>query len=163
MRRGLGAFQSTGTELYRPYFLWLLADGYGKAGQPSKGLAMLDEAQEMVEENEERYWEAEIYRLRGELLLMAGVAAAEAEPCFLQAIEIARRQQAKSLELRGVMSLARLWRQRGKREEARQMLAKIYRWFTEGFDTPDLKDAKALLDELQKPSAEIAGFPFLSE
>jgi len=94
---------------------------------------------------------------------MAGVAAAEAEPCFLQAIEIARRQQAKSLELRGVMSLARLWRQRGKREEARQMLAKIYRWFTEGFDTPDLKDAKALLDELQKPSAEIAGFPFLSE
>jgi hypothetical protein len=113
----------------------------------------------------ERYYEAELYRLKGELTLQKlSVASSqlsvpnpqsptpnphsEAEVCFLKAIEIARRQQAKSLELRAVMSLARLWQSQGKKEEARQMLAEIHGWFTEGFDTADLKEAKTLLDEL---------------
>ena len=105
-------------------------------------------AQAMIEESEERYWEAELHRLRGELLLMQGAPLSEVEQCFHRAIEIARRQQAKSLELRAAMSLSRLWRQQGKRAEARDMLAEIYSWFTEGFDTADLREAKALLDEL---------------
>jgi predicted ATPase len=137
----------------------------------------------MVNKNEERWWEAELYRLKGELSLQsrqikasrnkseasrragrarqnvniseAGTVGGarptgedEAEVCFLKAIEIARKQQAKSLELRAVMSLSRLWQQQGKKAEARQMLAEIYSWFTEGFDTKDLQEAKALLEEL---------------
>src|SRR5262245_41893842 len=98
--------------------------------------------------NDERWWEAEIHRLRGELLLMDGQPEAAVETCFHQAVEIARRQQAKSLELRAVMSLARLWQRQSKLAEARQVLAEIYDWFTEGFDTPDLKEARTLLDEL---------------
>jgi predicted ATPase len=107
---------------------------------------VLAEAQAVVEKNEERFGEAELYRLRGELLLMERANAAEIEACFQQAVEIARRQRAKSLEPRAVMSLARLWQEQGKREE-RQTLTEIYGWFTEGFDTADLRDAKALLDE----------------
>ncbi|MBI1879659.1 MAG: hypothetical protein HYR94_15800, partial [Chloroflexi bacterium] len=112
-----------------------------------QGLALLDEALDAVETMNEHFYEAELYRLQGELLLARGAAAAEAEAKFLQAIEVARRQSAKSLELRATISLARLWRQR-KREEARRMLAEIYGWFTEGFDTVDLQEAKALLEEL---------------
>jgi len=108
----------------------------------------------------ERYYEAELYRLKGELTLaqsrVQGLASSvqkEAEECFQKAIEVARKQQAKSLELRAVMSLSRLWQQQSKKEEARQMLAEVYGWFTEGFDTADLQEAKALLAELegQKP------------
>jgi hypothetical protein len=118
-----------------------------------------------VDSTGERFYEAELHRLKGELTLqkfqVSGstfqvdnppsairIPQLETEACFLKAIEIARRQQAKSLELRAVMSLARLWQQQGKKEEARRMLAEIYDWFTEGFDTTDLKEAKALLDEL---------------
>jgi predicted ATPase len=110
---------------------------------------MLVEALAIVEKTEERYWEAELRRRKGELLLIQqGQEAGEAEECFQKALDIALRQQAKSLELRAAMSLSRLWQQQGKQEEARQMLGDIYGWFTEGFDTSDLQEAKALLDEL---------------
>jgi len=108
----------------------------------------------LVDKTGERYYEAELYRLKGQLTLQSKVPGPkskvekEAEECFLKAIEIARQQQAKSLELRAVMSLSRLWQQQGKKKQARQMLAEIYGWFTEGFDTKDLQEAKALLEEL---------------
>jgi predicted ATPase len=100
-----------------------------------------------VEETGERHWEAELYRLRGELLLAQGDET-EAEASLHKAIEVARRQQAKSWELRAVITLSRLWQKQGKKAEARQILAEIYNWFNEGFDTPDLKEAKVLLDSL---------------
>jgi predicted ATPase len=103
----------------------------------------------VVEESGEHQWEAELYRLQGALLLQQPVPdAPQAEACFCQALAIARRQQAKSLELRAVMSLARLWKHQGKHTEAHQILAEVYGWFTEGFDTADLQEAKALLDAL---------------
>jgi predicted ATPase len=102
-----------------------------------------------VEQQEERWWEAEIFRLRGVLLLrQTGTPQAEAEAWLQRALDVARRQEARSLELRAAMSLARLWQQQGKRAEARELLAPIYAWFTEGFDTADLREAKALLGEL---------------
>ncbi len=103
-----------------------------------------------MEAIDERTWEAELYRLKGELLLMQGGADAEAEGCFQQALEVSRRQEAKSLELRAATSMARLWQQQGKRKEAHTLLRDVYDWFTEGFDTADLKDARALLDELER-------------
>jgi predicted ATPase len=102
-----------------------------------------------VAQSAARWWEAELHRLRGELLLQHSVASPEeAETCFQQALDVARRQEAKSLELRAAMSLARLWHQQGKRAEAKALLAPIYGWFTEGFDTADLQEAKALMEEL---------------
>jgi predicted ATPase len=110
---------------------------------------VLAEAQTLVEQHEDRWWEAEISRLRGVLLLrQSGTPQAEAEACFHQALDVARRQQAKSLELRAAMSLARLWQQQGKRAEAHALLAPVYGWFTEGFDTADLQEAKTLLEAL---------------
>ena len=110
---------------------------------------MLVEASSTVENTGERYWEAELHRCKGELLLMQqGQKVGEAEECFRQALNTASHQQAKSLELRAAMSLSRLWRQQGKQEEAHQLLAKIYGWFIEGLDTADLKEAKALIEEL---------------
>ena len=133
-----------------PYFLTLLAEAYGKAGQAEEGLTALAEALALVNKTGEHCYEAELYRLKGELLLAARRtgACAEAETCFHQALDVARRQQAKSLELRAAMSLARLWQRQGKRDEAHQLLAEVYGWFTEGFDTADLQEAKALLAEL---------------
>jgi len=132
--------------------LTLLAETYGKAGQVEQGLKALAEAAASVAKTEERFWEAELYRLKGELLLKdeGGRQSDKSSPedCFLKAIEIARWQEAKSLELRAVMSLSRLWQAQGKKEEARHMLAELYDWFSEGFDTRDLKEAKALLEEL---------------
>nr|NIO71038.1 tetratricopeptide repeat protein [Anaerolineae bacterium] len=125
------------------------AEAYGKAGQAEEGLSVLAEALALVEKTGERYYEAELRRLKGELLLMQGDEA-EAEASFDKAIEVARRQQAKSWELRATVSLCRLWRKQGRVDEARQMLAEIYGWFTEGFDTADLKEAKALLEELSR-------------
>jgi predicted ATPase len=149
MRQGLAAYQATRSELNRPYLLSLLAEAYGKVGQPEEGLTVLIEALALVDSTGERYWEAELHRRKGELLLMQqGQKVGEAEECFRQALDIARRQQAKSLELRAAMSLSRLWQQQGKQEEAYQLLAEIYGWFTEGFDTADLKEAKILLEEL---------------
>jgi predicted ATPase len=152
MRQGLSAYQAVGSAFLRPYFLALLAESYGKSVQIEEGLTVLAEALGIVERTGERWWEAELHRLRGELLLaQAGVekpSVEAAEACFQQALTIARCQQAKSLELRAAMSLARLWQHQGKRAAAHQLLAEIYGWFTEGFDTVDLQEAKALLEEL---------------
>jgi predicted ATPase/class 3 adenylate cyclase len=198
MRQGLAAYRATGAEEARSYFLALLAEAQGKAGQTEEGLNVLAEALAFVHDTGERLYEAELYRLKGQLVLQSGVRSpksevktslgrvqdksktsqdksgvadprppapdpqAEAEACFLKAIEIARRQSAKSLELRAVMSLVRLWQQqatqpdsrtthhetRAKLDAARNMLSEIYGWFTEGFDTKDLQEAKALLEEL---------------
>ena len=155
-----------------------LAEAYGRVGQCEEGLTLLTEALAAIDKSGGRLHEAEVYRIKGQLLLNAERMAngkearpklndelkpssvhrssfrihrsAEAEACFHKAIEIARRQQAKSLELRAVTSLSRLWQQHGKQEEARKMLAEIYNWFTEGFDTADLREASALLDELER-------------
>jgi class 3 adenylate cyclase/predicted ATPase len=154
LRQGLAAHRATGEEVGRPYFLALLAEAYGRERQTEEGLTVLAEALVAVNKTEEHWCEAELYRLKGELTLQSKVqesksqVEAEAEEGFLKAIEIAQRQQAKSLELRAVMSLSRLWQQQGKKTEARQVLDEIYGWFTEGFDTKDLQEAKALLDVL---------------
>jgi predicted ATPase len=156
MHQGVAALQTTGGELGRVVWAAPLAAAYGRVRRPEERLTLLTEALAAVDKTGGRFQEAEMYRIKGELTLaqssvqrLASSVQKEAEECFLKAIEIARRQQAKSWELRAVMSLSRLWQQQGKKEEARQMLAEIYAWFTEGFDTTDLKDAKALLEELQ--------------
>ena len=123
-----------------------MAEAYGKLGQAEEGLALLAEALASAYSSGERYYEAELYRLKGELLLMLGDEQ-EAEASFFEAIEVARQQSAKSWELRATVSLCRLWQKQGKRE-AGQLLAEVYNWFSEGFDTPDLIEARALLDEL---------------
>jgi class 3 adenylate cyclase/predicted ATPase len=151
LRQGLAAYQATGTERRRPYYLALLAEAYGSIGQTAEGLSLLAEALATVDRTGERGWAAELHRLQGELLLaQAGERqrVSEAEACLHQALDVARRQQAKSWELRAAMSLSRLWQQQGKRAEAYELLAPIYGWFTEGFDTADLQEAKALLEAL---------------
>ncbi|MBI3303485.1 MAG: hypothetical protein HYZ72_15585 [Deltaproteobacteria bacterium] len=154
IRQGMAGWRAIGGEVFRPYYLGLLARAYEQVGQAEEGLMALAEALELVHKSEERWYGAELYRLKGELTLKQFSVqspesrAKEAEECFLKAIEIARRQQAKSLELRAVMSLSRLWQQQGKKAEARQILTETYGWFTEGFDTKDLQEAKALLQEL---------------
>src|SRR5262249_26302050 len=157
MRQGLATRQTIGAGIFQSYHLVLLAEAYGKAVQVEEGLAALAEALEVVDKSGERFYEAELYRLKGKLTLVQSRVQrlassvgnpqsafrnpqSEAEACFHKAIAIARRQGAKSLELRAVMSLSRLWQQQGKREEARQLLAEIYGWFTEGFDTKDLQE-----------------------
>ena len=123
--------------------------GAAHLGHTADGLQALAEAPTLVEQHEERWWEAEVCRLRGVLLLRQPMPPqAEAEAWFQRALDIAHRQEAKSLELRAALSLSRLWQQQGKRAEARALLAPIYDWFTEGFDTADLQEAKALLEEL---------------
>jgi len=149
LRQGLDAYRATGTEFQRPHFLSMLAEVYRSLGQPEVGLTALSEALTLVEQTGERYYAAELHRLRGELLLQqAAPEVSHAETCFQQALDMARRQQAKSLELRTAMSLSRLWHQQGKRDEAHELLASVYSWFTEGFDTADLQEAKALLNTL---------------
>ena len=131
-------------------YLAFLAEAYGKAGQAAAGVRILTEALEAAHTTGERFYEAELYRLMGVLRLQAGHRhkPLEAEASFLKALDVARRQQAKSLELRAAISLARLWQQQDKRTEAHALLAPIYAWFTEGFDTLDLQEAKALLEAL---------------
>jgi predicted ATPase len=149
LHQGLAAYQDTGGAVWRPIYLSMLAEAYSKGGQSAEALRIVDEALALVNATGERVYEAEIHRLRGDLLLqLSSDDAAEAEARFHKAIEIACHQQAKSLELRAATSLARLWQQQGKRQEAYDLLAPVYGWFTEGFDTADLKDAKALLDEV---------------
>jgi DNA-binding SARP family transcriptional activator/predicted ATPase len=146
-REGLAGHESLGRRLYKTGALRSLAEAQARAGYLDEGLATLAEALTLLEETGERHWEAELYRLHGELLL-AREDEAEAELSMQKAIEVARRQSAKSWELRATTNLCRLWKKQGKREEARLTLAQIYNWFTEGFDTTDLKEAKALLEEL---------------
>lgn len=167
--RGLEIYRSVGVRWGRSYYLGLLAEAYGNGQQWEKGLNAVAEGLTAAEKAGERWHESELYRLKGELTLqrlrganpisltvasqfqspaLPGIQA-EAQALFNKAIEVARHQSAKSLELRAVISLSRLWQDQGKLNEAYGLLAEIYRWFTEGFDTADLKDAKALLDELR--------------
>jgi predicted ATPase len=168
MRQGIADLRATGSEAARPYYLGLLAGAYQRLTQPAEGLNVLSEALEIVHEAGACFYAAELHRLQGELLLTqaaaeggqlvamegsSGVgveehAQVEAEACYHRALDIARRQQAKMLELRAAMSLSRLWRHSERRQEAHQLLAGIYGWFTEGFRTADLQEARALLEEL---------------
>jgi predicted ATPase len=150
MRRGFTAFRATGgTPRIRD--LCFLASGLGKAGQPYEALEVVEEGLASVAKTGEQIASPSLHRVKGELLLAQTPSdGAKAELCFRTAIEIARRQSARSPELSATTSLARLLAKQGKRDEARTMLAEIYGWFTEGFDTADLKDAKALLDELSR-------------
>jgi predicted ATPase/class 3 adenylate cyclase len=149
VRQGIAAFRATGAAVFVPYFYTWLADVSAHLGRVEEGLQALAEAHTLVEQQEERWWEAEVSRLRGVLLLRQPEAPpAEAEAWLQRALNVARRQEAKSLELRAAMSLSRLWQQQGKQAEARALLAPVYDWFTEGFDTADLQEAKALLEEL---------------
>jgi predicted ATPase len=147
--QGIAAYRATEAPLLVAYYCTLLAEVSAHLGHPEDGLQALVEAHTLMEQQEERYWEAEVCRLRGVLLLrQPGTPPAEAEACFQRALDVARRQEAKSLELRAAMSLSRLWQQQGKRTETRELLAPIYGWFTEGFDTADLQEARALLEAL---------------
>jgi predicted ATPase len=149
IQQGLAASRATGATRDRPYHLALLAEASAQVGHTAKGLEAVTEALATLAQSGVRWWEAELYRLRGELLGQHAVAQPEeAEACFHQALAVARRQQAKSLELRAAMSLSRLWQRQGKRSDVLELLAPIYGWFTEGFDTADLQEAKVLLDEL---------------
>jgi predicted ATPase len=149
LRQGMAAVLATGQELLRPLCLALLAEAIGHVGQVEEGLRLLAEALKALEASGRGDGLAEVYRLKGELLLRQSVPdAVQAEACFQQALAIACRQQAQSWELRAAMSLSRLWQQQGKHAEARKLLAPIYGWFTEGFDTADLQEAEALLDKL---------------
>jgi predicted ATPase len=146
MQQGLTAWRATGAAVFQPYGLALLAEASAQVGRREEGLTLLAEALVLTNDREERRWEAEVYRLKGEVLLAhTAESDLEAETCFRQALDIARRQQAKSWELRAAMSLVRLWQRQGKRAEAHALLAPIYGWFTEGFDTADLQEAKTLL------------------
>ena len=177
---GLAQFRATQAQLNLPLFLSFLAEASLWQGQVESGLATVTEALRLTETNLDRFWEAETYRLKGELTLaqsrvqslesrvkkgaklkvqspksaktksqiLNSKSQEEAEACFLQAIAIAQQQGAKSLELRAAMSLARLWQQQGKKVEAHKLLSDIYHWFTEGFDTKDLREAKVLFEVL---------------
>ncbi|MGH7962845.1 MAG: hypothetical protein ACRERD_13615, partial [Candidatus Binatia bacterium] len=177
MRQGMAAYRATGAALNKSYHLALLAEAYAKAGQTTEGLVVLAEALAAVEQSGERWYEAELYRLTGALTVQQLSVVScqlsvksralkslkskvvnpqsafrnpqlEAEACFQQAIEIARRQEAKLFELRATVSLARLWQQQSKGKEAHARLTEIYGWFTEGFDTKDLQEAHTVLAEL---------------
>ena len=166
IRQGLEAWQAMGAGVDQPFFLALLAEVYGQAGQPDAGLRVATDALALVEQQGERNYEAELHRLKGELLLNADCgmrkvakpptadAVAEnaewtPEACFHKALDIARHQEAKSWELRAATSLARLWQSQDKHQDAYDLLAPVYGWFSEGFDTADLQEAKALLDNLE--------------
>ena len=146
---GIAGWKALGVEIELPSFLSLLVEAYRQEEQAQQGLSVLAEALERIDQSGERYYEAEIYRLRGELLLQTTQKKeTEAEHCFQKAIDIARHQNAKSLELRAAMSLGRLWHQQGKRSEALRIIEEVYSWFTEGFDTKDLQEAKVLMRQL---------------
>ena len=149
IREGLDAYRATGAVFQITHHLIMLAEALAGAGSHEEGLEVLADAVAQTEKSDERYLEAEIHRLRGEFLLAQSTDdQPEAERCFHQALDVARKQEARSLELRAATSLARLWQRQGRDDDARDLLAPVYDWFTEGFDTADLKEAKALLDEL---------------
>jgi predicted ATPase len=149
IHQGIAAVRATGATAFIPYLWTLVAEVADHLGRTEDALQALTEAHILIEQQEERWWEAEACRLRGVLLLkQPETPPAEAETWLHRAIEVARRQEVKSLELRAATSLAKLWQSQGKRQDAYKLLAPVYNWFTEGFDTADLIDAKALLDEL---------------
>jgi predicted ATPase len=149
LREGMAAWEALGGGMLRPTFLGLLAEVYGRTGQGAKGLGVLTEALTLVDTTGERWYAAELHRLKGVLWLSQSADRSdEADACFQHAMTIAQSQGAKAWELRTATSLARLWQRQGKRPQARDLLTPVYHWFTEGCDTPDLQEAKALLDEL---------------
>jgi predicted ATPase len=149
LQRGLETLRATGARLRRPYYLALLAEACVKAGEAEEGMSLLDEALTAMRATGERYYEAELHRLKGSLLLARGEDENQAERSFGRAMEVSRQQGTRSLELRTATSLARLWHKQGKKAQGRQLLEETYRWFSEGFDTPDLREARcALLKEL---------------
>jgi DNA-binding SARP family transcriptional activator/predicted ATPase len=148
LRESIVDFKASGARLRLPYFLSLLAQVHGKAGHVDEALVVVDEALSEARGHNERLWDAKLYRLRGELLLASGVAVDEVEAAMLRAVAIAQSQQARSLELRATMSLARLWSSQHRLKEAKSRLSEVYVWFTEGLDTPDLQAAQALLAQL---------------
>jgi predicted ATPase len=149
IRDGLAAYEATGSRLFIPFFLALLAEALALAGKIEEALAALDGALAQAAVSGANGWDAEIHRLRGDLTLRLPYPdPMKAEESFRTALAIAREQGTRGYELRAATSLARLWGEQGRRDEARELLAPVYGWFTEGFDTADLKDAKALLDEL---------------
>jgi adenylate cyclase len=153
LRQGLAAYQDTGAAMDRPFYLALYAEACACQGRPQEGLDALDEALAAVRGGRAFYYEGELHRLRGDLLLKSQAQDAEkqAEAAFQQALNVSRRQKARSLELRSAVSLSRLWQRRGRGEEARALLDEIYNGFTEGFDTPDLRQAKEVLEALTTP------------
>jgi DNA-binding SARP family transcriptional activator/predicted ATPase len=149
LREGLVAREQMGTGAHKAYHLGLLAEACGRAGKVDAGLQWIAEALSVAERTGEHFYEAELHRLRGDLLAQSGTGnEAQATACYQRAVEVARSQSAKLLELRAATSLARMWHKQGRADEARQMLSNIYGWFSEGFDTPDLKETRALLEEL---------------
>jgi predicted ATPase len=157
LRQGLTALSTTGTQPAPHWLVWQ-AELYGYVGQPAVGLRLLEQAMVQADTTGNYHAVAELYRLQGEFgLAVSAEQVAEAEACFHRALDLARRQQAKSLELRAAMSLCRLWQRQGKRDAARHLLAEVYGWFAEGFDTADLQEAKALLEELGRMASAPAG------
>jgi TOMM system kinase/cyclase fusion protein len=155
IRQALAAWRAMGAGMAVSHYLVLLAEAYGQAGQAEEGLRLLTEALAHMDTTGERNYAVEVYWLKGELLLRQAIPdEAQAETCLHQGLDIARHQQTKSWELRAALSLSRLWQRQGKHAEARQMLAEIYGWFTEGFDTVDLQEARALLEELQAQTTQ---------
>ncbi len=148
VRQGIAEIDAVGTAFHRPHCLSILAELHAQLGNHTESLRLIEDAHRQVMRTEEHFWHADLCRIEGELRHQAGAADAEVEACFISAIDRARQQDAKSFELRAATSLARLWRDQGRHDEARTLLAPVYGWFTEGFDTPDLMDAKALLGEL---------------
>jgi predicted ATPase len=146
IRRGIATWQATGARKGGIRFYAALAEAYGKTENVEAGLNVIEEALAVAQTSEECLWEAELYRIKGELLLGQGQDEIKAENSFKQGIETSRHQRAKSLELRSTLSLSRLWHAQGKREDAKRVLTEIYNWFNEGFDTADLKEARALLE-----------------
>jgi predicted ATPase len=134
--------------MFRPYHLGNLSEICLQSGEPERGLEAIAEGLAIVPRTDERWWEAELHRLEGELLRAIGAQASKVEPSFHLSLKIARRQEARSLELRAATSLARFWRDQGQTDKAHDLLAPVHGWFTEGFDTADLKEAKLLLDDL---------------
>jgi predicted ATPase len=148
VKQGLAAWKAMGAEMNRTHCLAWLAEAYVKSGQTKEGMATIVEAFDALEKTGERYYEPELHRLKGELLLQQGIEDIEVKVCFRQAIDVAREQSSKSLELRAAISMARLLQKMGNPGEARHLLGEIFGWFKEGLETPDLKEAKALLQEL---------------
>jgi predicted ATPase len=145
----ISAWRSTGSTVWIPFYLSYLASAYADLGQFDEAWRCIDEATNLVETTKQKWCEAEVNRVAGEIGLKSPEPdATKAQAYFERALSVARDQQAKSWELRAAMSMAQLWRDQGKRQQARDLLAPVYGWFTEGFDTPDLKEAKPLLDEL---------------
>ena len=146
---GITALRSTGATLFGPWHLSYLARAHAELGQFDDAWRCIGEATKAIETTKEKWCEADVHRMAGEIALLSPTPDADkAQASFDRALAVARQQQAKSWELRAAMSLARLWRDQGKVQQARELLAPVYGWFTEGFDTRDLKEAKALLDEL---------------